>query len=245
MKQKIMEMSDLENIYGHNITELLTNNDMEINEHDADFTTILTSLAQTPGSKMIIPAFTDVQSSYMNKECEVIVPNNTMDYECHSYIQTTRSSDKPCAKKEGEYREGFPRTLFRLLKQSDTSGYSHIISWLPHGRAFKIHNDKLFKKHVLSKYFESKFESFKRQLYVYGFKKLGKRNTDAGAYFHEHFIRSHKELCCNLKKLNKTVSHFTDEVPNFDKVPRTLQNLNKCKISSTGGKHKTKRTIQP
>jgi len=46
----------------------------------------------------------------------------------------------------GRNQETFPTKLFKVLQHSDAGGYSSIISWLPHGRAFKIHNIDLLKK---------------------------------------------------------------------------------------------------
>ena len=123
----------------------------------------------------------------------------------------------------------FPIKLFKLLEQSSVSEHACIVSWLPHGRAFKIHDEKMFEKHVLKAHFQSSSESFKRQLYFYGFKKIGKRFIDFGAYYHSHFIRDQPKLCCKIFKLHKSLeSDF--QVPNFDKVPRYLQNARKCSI---------------
>ena len=133
-------------------------------------------------------------------------------------------SKKSRSKKEEKSKEIFPRQLFKLLEQSDTSGYSHIVSWLPYGHAFKIHDKNLFKEHVMNEHFDSNFESFKRQLYMHGFEKAGKNVSDSGAYFHEHFIRGQLDSCNLIKKLNKSISGSTAEV--LDRVPSILKNLN-------------------
>ena len=123
----------------------------------------------------------------------------------------------------------FPIKLFKLLEQSSVSEHACIVSWLPHGHAFKIHDEKMFEKCVLKTHFQSSSESFKRQLYFYGFKKIGKRFIDFGAYYHSQFIRDQPKLCCKILKLDKS-SESEFQVPNFDKVPRHLQNARKCSI---------------
>jgi len=53
----------------------------------------------------------------------------------------------------GRKQETFPIKLFKVLDYADSGGYSSIISWLPHGRTFKIHDVNRFKKEVMSKFF--------------------------------------------------------------------------------------------
>ena len=50
---------------------------------------------------------------------------------------------------------------------------SHIVSWMPHGRAFKVHKPALFEKEICPTYFGHKrYSSFLRSLNNYGFKHL-------------------------------------------------------------------------
>ena len=107
----------------------------------------------------------------------------------------------------GSCQETFPSKLFKILMSSEAHGYSSIISWLPHGRAFKIHNENRFEKEIMAKYFKNKkIDSFKRQLYLYGFQKVGKKFTDSGAYFHELLIIGRFDLCEQIIKCVKPSS---------------------------------------
>ena len=82
--------------------------------------------------------------------------------------------------------------------------YSHSKSWLPHGRAFKIHNRRRFTVEVIPRFFkQSTFGSFSRQLRMYGFERLNQKQMDRGAYFHEAFLRGMPPLCTNIQKLEK------------------------------------------
>ena len=66
-------------------------------------------------------------------------------------------------------------------------------------------------------FFQTKFESFIRQLHVYGFKKIGVRFVDSGAYWNELFIRGRLGLCSRMKRSRKK-STFSSYVPNFYKM---------------------------
>jgi hypothetical protein len=85
----------------------------------------------------------------------------------------------------------FPIKLHHLLEESEASGLGHIISWQPHGRAFKIHNPTLFTDTIMQKYFPKmrKLPSLQRQFNLYGFERLTRDGPDAGAYYHEAFLR--------------------------------------------------------
>ncbi len=64
----------------------------------------------------------------------------------------------------------FPSKLHHILSDPE---YHDIISWMPHGRAWKIHNKDLLVSDVVPKYFvQSKYQSFARQLNGWGFKRL-------------------------------------------------------------------------
>eukprot|EP00984_Skeletonema_dohrnii_P017705 scaffold8137_cov96-Skeletonema_dohrnii-CCMP3373.AAC.1 len=64
----------------------------------------------------------------------------------------------------------FPARLHVILSNEQ---YSHIISWMPHGRAWKVKNKEILVEEVIPKFFgQSKFASFARQLSGWGFKRL-------------------------------------------------------------------------
>jgi len=121
-------------------------------------------------------------------------------------------------------REKFPVKLFKILERSEVGGYSSIISWLLRGRAFKIHNERMFTKHIMKKYFfQTDIKSFKHQLYVYGFKKIRKRYAKSGAYFHDLFISGRLDLCSRIDRLNSN-----GQSPNFYHMPIIPVSRNKC-----------------
>jgi hypothetical protein len=121
----------------------------------------------------------------------------------------------------------FPWKLHRLLEDVEKQGKTHAVSWLPCGKAFKVHKPKEFRESVITSYFsQTKFNSFTRQvnqfaysvahfidhrhldshhasllfqLYIYGFSKIC-MGPDAGAFFHPAFIRNDMESCLTLRR---------------------------------------------
>ena len=59
-----------------------------------------------------------------------------------SHIQTVLGVQRPLT------TGTFPNKLHQLLERSVADGYSSIISWVDHGRAFKIYNQNLFMKKI-------------------------------------------------------------------------------------------------
>ena len=85
-----------------------------------------------------------------------------------------------------------------------------------------------------------KFESFNRQLYLHGFKKIGKRSTDSGAYYHENFIRGELDSCRRIIRWNENVDDFDSRTYNINGIPTRLQNLSKCASLNKHGINQTK-----
>ena len=60
-------------------------------------------------------------------------------------------------------RELFPYLLYRLLIDAESNGFTEIVSFLPHGRAFAVHKRFMFEEMVMPMYFSNKqFSSFRR-----------------------------------------------------------------------------------
>jgi hypothetical protein len=100
--------------------------------------------------------------------------------------------------------ELFPGKLYRLLAEAERDGSTHIVSFTPDGRAFKINNPSAFIKDVSPKYFrQSLMSSFVRQLNFYGFDRLS-HGPDLGAFAHPYFIRGRPELLDRIERQNVT-----------------------------------------
>jgi len=76
----------------------------------------------------------------------------------------------------------FPERLFQILS---TSEHEHIISWLPHGKAWRVLDEIKFEEEVIPLYFRhSKFQSFLRQVTGWGFRRV-KNGSEKNSYYHE------------------------------------------------------------
>lgn len=77
-----------------------------------------------------------------------------------------------------------------------------IVSWVDDGKAFKVHDLKRFVDEIVPTYFkQSKYKSFQRQLYFYGFTRessSGKEGHTPGSYRHPRFVRGQKTWCLSM-----------------------------------------------
>jgi hypothetical protein len=54
-----------------------------------------------------------------------------------------------------------------MLNDSHEAGADTIVSWLSHGRGFKVHESETFVKQVMARYFkQTKYKSFQRQVNI-------------------------------------------------------------------------------
>lgn len=87
----------------------------------------------------------------------------------------------------------FPNSLHDMLDDAEKHGFAHIVSWMPDGKSFKIHDEDAVVG-VLSTYFKStKLRSFTRQLQIYGFDRFY-RGPQKGICRHEMFQRGKRHL---------------------------------------------------
>lgn len=108
-----------------------------------------------------------------------------------------------------------PPKLNVILSDPETQ---HIISWMPHGRSWRIHKPHTFEQQVMPKYFKhTKWNSFIRLVNAWGFRRMVK-GSDRGAYYHELFLRGMTHLHEKMHRLTgkETKPYFDPELePNF------------------------------
>jgi len=76
-----------------------------------------------------------------------------------------------------------------------------VITWMPHGRSWKIINLPEFEKKVLPQYFkQSNMKSFHRQANGWGFRRMLK-GPDKGSFYNEFFLRGVPHLCKKMKRI--------------------------------------------
>ncbi|KAG7340893.1 HSF-type DNA-binding protein [Nitzschia inconspicua] len=94
----------------------------------------------------------------------------------------------------------FPWKLYNLLEESVLSStMGRIISWMG-DNSFRVHDPEEFVKCVMPRFFRmSKFQSFTRQLYLYGFSKIDGGRCH-GAFFHPRFVRGNKDVSLTIAR---------------------------------------------
>lgn len=132
--------------------------------------------------------------------------------ECYKKVREPAKSKK--------ISKAFPQALHEMLQAAEPSGFQEIVSWQPHGRAFRVHDKKQFVSRILPVYFcMSKFTSFQRQLNLYCFHRIT-TGKDKGASYHELFQRD--QPCLYEKMVRKRIkgngaraAADPEEEPNF------------------------------
>ena len=256
-------MSNFSHLYGVNLTKLLTDKSEEIDENDQDFECILKCFHDVsidhvdnnqsknyPNYEQNLKNQQSIKSKHeAQKSNEKLHHSQRHDalhqpYPDYSRVPFEAHQERNSSTKKASSQNKFPIQLFKILERSEISGYSSIISWLPHGRAFMIHDEDLFKEHIMKKYFfQSKIESFKRQLYTYGFRKIGTRFADSGAYCQELFIRGRFDLCAKMQRWKKGKHSFASNIPpNFYTISEVLPNASNI---TRGDENAVERFIEP
>ena len=126
----------------------------------------------------------------------------------------TSSSSTSNRRSRGGVSEHFPERLHRMLLDVELEGHSDVVSFYSHGRAFGVHDMDRFINEIMPKYFkQSKWNSFARQLNLYGFMRLAS-GPDAGGYYHELFLRGRPSLARYMRRVG---------------VPQGQQDRRKCR----------------
>jgi hypothetical protein len=106
-----------------------------------------------------------------------------------------------------------------MLDDAHRHGYHIFVSWLPHGKAFVVHERPYFANTIMPLYFKAKFASFRQSLRNHGFAQMGGSGWDEGAYYHKLFIRDDPWLCRGLtqKQMKETMPEWIppSEEPDF------------------------------
>eukprot|EP00581_Thalassiosira_minuscula_P016166 CAMPEP_0183730100 /NCGR_PEP_ID=MMETSP0737-20130205/31983_1 /TAXON_ID=385413 /ORGANISM="Thalassiosira miniscula, Strain CCMP1093" /LENGTH=461 /DNA_ID=CAMNT_0025962489 /DNA_START=100 /DNA_END=1485 /DNA_ORIENTATION=+ len=115
-----------------------------------------------------------------------------------------------------------PAKLASILSDQ---GFTSLITWLPHGRSWKVLNRDLFAEHALPSYFGHRnYASFVRIVNAWGFRRIT-RGPDRDAYYHELFLRGRPDLHQRMKRLStahrKAPVTKEHKCPNFYELAKT------------------------
>lgn len=101
----------------------------------------------------------------------------------------------------------FPAKMHAILSRDDLSD---VISWMPHGRAWRVLKPREFEVRVIPSYFEhSKFSSFIRQANGWGFRRIT-QGRDRNSYYHPLFMRGLPHLCKKMRRPGVSEKHASD-----------------------------------
>jgi hypothetical protein len=76
----------------------------------------------------------------------------------------------------------FPVKLYAILRQKE---FADIITWMPHGRSWKVLKPNLFESLIMPLFFEySNYHSFNRLVNAWSFRRVSS-GPDRGSYYHE------------------------------------------------------------
>ena len=92
------------------------------------------------------------------------VPNHRVDGQMPARLSPSHRPTEAASITELKKKahRSFPSKLHKILANPE---FRDNISWLPHGRAFKIRNSKVLEENILAKHFRSgRYESFMRQV---------------------------------------------------------------------------------
>jgi len=143
-----------------------------------------------------------IKSSSREDHKKKLVQHNYHDYASQSDNQVSENCNlKHKNSHKGRVKVPFPFKLFDMLTHLELTGQnSDVVSWLPHGRSFLVHNTKEFESSVLPFFFQQKkYKSFQRQLNIYSFKRITD-GRDKGSYYHERFLRDKRFLLMEVQR---------------------------------------------
>jgi hypothetical protein len=95
----------------------------------------------------------------------------------------------------------FPWKLHEMLSCAKTEDFESVVSWLPDGNSFKVHDQDEFVSNILPAYLENqtKYKSFQRQLNLWGFERI-LHGDWKGGYYHKDFVKGQESHCQRLTR---------------------------------------------
>ena len=126
-----------------------------------------------------------------------------------------------------------PGFLLKLVSLLDAPKFSEHVWWSEDGKSFVIKDPAAFTKIVLPAYFKhNNFQSFVRQLNLYGFRKVVLFNeqmrnvtNESVAFFHQYFVKNRAELLRHIKR-------STSNTRPFDKLVDEINDLRAKQIKN-------------
>lgn len=131
---------------------------------------------------------------------------------------------------KGGVKMPFPCVLWNALHHIDEKEpeLAEVLSWLPDGKCFRVHDVKEFEDKVQAKFFgkQANYTSFRRQLNLWGFKRINERGQNYGSYVHQKFCRDDEYLCRTMTRPMKSkMRRGSDHIVSEQGSPRPFNNM--------------------
>lgn len=169
-------------------------------------------------------------------ESTTMAATQSVQHQSISYLQ----QPPPVLRASGWVRsQRFPTKLYALLSQPQLSS---IITWMPHGRSWKVMKPRVFETSVLPVFFESdNYHSFNRVINAWSFRRKS-TGPDRGSYFHELFLRGKPHLQKYMRRLPRThkkLAMSKSEEPDFFELEQTspLPTLEQARVNLESRKY--------
>jgi hypothetical protein len=122
-----------------------------------------------------------------------------------------------------QHIQTFPSILHQLLGEASMKDFEHIVSWLPCGRIFRVHDIKAFQKTILCTYFnQTRYRSFLRQLNIYGFKRIPIGIEKKRGYTHPMLNQEDVPLCCCITRVGIKKAMKASDTSALNMLDRSL-----------------------
>jgi hypothetical protein len=129
------------------------------------------------------------------------------DSHCFDHVSDCDDSDQPEHLKPMEnprrLRGSLIEDVRQMLEDAEREDFTHIVSWLPSGTAFKVYNRTAFVDTIMGKYIKAhRFTHFSDSLRNWGFQRLkNEKGSSRNAYYHRLFQKDRPKLSRHLSKL--------------------------------------------
>ena len=139
---------------------------------------------------------------------DAVPPSSSSTYQDHASVKPKDFYDESLMLAS---EAPFTVKLHRILSNPS---YSHIISWLPHGRSWRVLQPKVFAQQIIPLHFRhNRISSFMRQVNGWGFRRIS-QGVDVNSYYHEYFLRGSPHLCLKMRRLGKNETAKSSEGSN-------------------------------
>jgi hypothetical protein len=141
------------------------------------------------------------EDSDSNTESESNVENDPRSH-CDNEEISVDDCNEHADPKNTAHKTTFPQKLHRMILDCEEHGLSDVVSFGDSGKAFVIHDGTRFEKEVLGQYFgrNVRFGSFKRLLFLYGFRFAHHKKSDAQRYYYHPYFQRDLDTLHRVRK---------------------------------------------